>query len=104
MKKEFFYLVSGYLIFLTSIPSIIGAVIFLVFSFFFGNLHNDQAFGSSSTLLIGTIVFFFVYSTRFWKQGQKPKQLRDIDNEIEIIKKQIEKNKLLLKYNSIRKK
>lgn len=83
--------ICGFITILTSIACFIVAIVVL----FTEVRYSDEFVLTFAAILISTSIFYFSFSTKFW--NTKPKPIKDLDNELEIIKKNIEKKELLNK-------
>ena len=102
MDDFFLKKISGFITFLAAVIAFFGVIIFWIFAAS-NNLRPSEFFKGLAIFIPSIIVLLFVNQTKFWRDNLKPKKLKDLETEINIIKKQIEKKELFLKLNSIKK-
>ena len=92
--------ICGFITILTSIAVFLVAMVVL----FTEARRAEDFIATFAAILISISVFYFSFTTKFWNTNTKSKPIIDLDNELEIIKKQIEKKELRNKLDLVEKK
>ena len=94
MKK-----ISGYISFLIAV----GMLTTSIFAPIADNLRERSTVPGIIGLLIFSPMLYFVYKSKFWEPSTSSKPILKLDTDLEVLKKEIEKEELLKKLSALEK-
>ena len=94
MKK-----ISGYISFLIAVGMLTTSIIAPITD----NLRERSTVPGIIGLLIFSPMLYFVYKSKFWEPSTSSKPILKLDTDLEVLKKEIEKEELLKKLSALEK-